>query len=49
MGEELDFYRRATRKFMYEKNEVELQHCIVYKKKKKNQKDKTDVNLCINL
>lgn len=33
MGEELDFYRRATRKFMYEKNEVELQHCIVYKKK----------------
>lgn len=48
MGEELDFYRRATRKFMYEKNEVELPHCILYKKKK-TQKDKTDVNLCINL
>lgn len=47
MGEELDFYRRATRKFMYEKNEVELQHCIIYEKNP--QKDKTDVNLCINL
>lgn len=37
MGEELDFYQRATRKFMYEKNEVELPHCITYTKTPERQ------------